>query len=405
MVEVCTVHPASADRKDFAPGDIVEALHEDGEWYLATIEVGNGSGTFIIKWHDGDTSDRVKHKYYLRRPGKGEKGNQWEPLGEVVRGAADMGRELVDWAQRSVASARWPTLLSEQKGPERRSRRGVCSLGGAGWGGLFKCFDHGDYDDETSSRKMAMRRATAPRRAESEEDIEGDGIPQWSQPPALASGVQTSRSLTSYCLELFRLHDLTRRGALEGEELKTLVSRIAMMQSGGCAGSGVAACEASTWARFGQRGGQPLSYPAFEAAMFLLLEDMAPERPLAQEVFLRDLIRASTSPGGSSVEAQDEEPVPLSAPATAGQDADVPSRTVWRPPPLSTVEEEPPRSGCSPSSEAGAFSVHGSNRASWRSHVLQPAEQPSAVEVTEGSSASRRNWRSAILETEGVASE
>eukprot|EP00961_Rhodomonas_salina_P006629 90074-Rhodomonas_salina.1 len=40
-------------------GEVVMGLHESGGWYDATVTKAEGQ-TYVLRWHDGDTSDRVK---------------------------------------------------------------------------------------------------------------------------------------------------------------------------------------------------------------------------------------------------------------------------------------------------------------------------------------------------------
>lgn len=48
-------------------GEVVEGLFKNGKWYRATIERVEGPDEYIMAWDDGDQTDKVKTRRYLRR--------------------------------------------------------------------------------------------------------------------------------------------------------------------------------------------------------------------------------------------------------------------------------------------------------------------------------------------------
>ncbi len=53
-------------RTGFDVGDRIEGKYKTGKWYSAVIESRNMDGTFVLRWDDGDTEDRVKLAKDLR---------------------------------------------------------------------------------------------------------------------------------------------------------------------------------------------------------------------------------------------------------------------------------------------------------------------------------------------------
>jgi hypothetical protein len=71
---------------EFAVGDRVKGLYKNGNWYLATVEAYNpGDGTYLLKWDDGDSQDRVKTPEQLQKAGEeyAQWGSTWE-TGDVI---------------------------------------------------------------------------------------------------------------------------------------------------------------------------------------------------------------------------------------------------------------------------------------------------------------------------------
>jgi hypothetical protein len=83
---------------EFSVGDRVKGLYMTGKWYSATIEAVNFDGTYLLKWDDGDTKDRVKTLDQLRRADLGtfeEGGTLWGSVwreGDVIGLACDLER-------------------------------------------------------------------------------------------------------------------------------------------------------------------------------------------------------------------------------------------------------------------------------------------------------------------------
>eukprot|EP00494_Astrolonche_serrata_P025490 UN25751 len=57
--------PESDELKDkqvtYEIGDVVSSLYQNGNYYQCTLQTKNADGTFNVRWHDGDTQDRLSH--------------------------------------------------------------------------------------------------------------------------------------------------------------------------------------------------------------------------------------------------------------------------------------------------------------------------------------------------------
>jgi hypothetical protein len=83
---------------EFGVGDRVQGLYMTGKWYSATIDAVNYDGTYLLKWDDGDSKDRVKTIDQLRRADLStfdEAGTLWGGVwqeGDVIGLACDLER-------------------------------------------------------------------------------------------------------------------------------------------------------------------------------------------------------------------------------------------------------------------------------------------------------------------------
>ena len=79
---------------EFGVGDRVRGLYKNGKWYLASVEAYNpDDGTYLLKWDDGDSQDRVKTPEQLQAADGDEArwGAAWQ-AGDVIGLACDLDR-------------------------------------------------------------------------------------------------------------------------------------------------------------------------------------------------------------------------------------------------------------------------------------------------------------------------
>jgi hypothetical protein len=317
----------------FGAGSKVYALFRDGEWYPATIEVGDGQGNFIVRWEDGDSSDRVKRAEELKkRSSADDVSNHWEAISQ----AANAGREWVDWAWQGVTDTVGPMVFTTCLDDESAAKRHLYRQEGPP-----APPPHTIVDDSLNG---LMDSGSCYTLAHS--GAEKNAAPSFS--PTQRLGPRHNDAFESMLGELFRLLDANASGELEEEELARLRGKVSVLRRG----AGEAVCTALRAAEeWGiPSNGEALTYTAFKEYVLHVLEVVEPDVS-AQEMLLQQFVRSSR---------QSRAPAPISHSAYG---------------PLSTVEEgmTPVASNCTsgavPSklSNGEAAADGHPSRASWRS--------------------------------------
>eukprot|EP00927_Polykrikos_kofoidii_P080142 TRINITY_DN7700_c2_g1_i1.p1 TRINITY_DN7700_c2_g1~~TRINITY_DN7700_c2_g1_i1.p1 ORF type:complete len:420 (-),score=73.25 TRINITY_DN7700_c2_g1_i1:140-1399(-) len=273
--------------QQFRPGDVVEALWGDGEWYPATVEVGNGVDAYIIRWSDGDPSDRVKHARDLRWPNQSSDEDDDRFLLsklDSIKGTAITGRDLAVWAVRGVASASvnlWKrgsgnnalfrTCLGDE-GCDQRSRKNRKSVETVVVSDLLagRCADDLVGRSPPESPVFSGQDPEA-KRAHGEESTIQDGIE-----PLLK--------------ELFLLLDVNFSKALEEEEFTKLREKVAVLRRGAAEETCGALRAAEERALLHK--GLPIEYSTFCEYMVSVLNTVEPEEH-AQKVIMQQFVNDS----------------------------------------------------------------------------------------------------------------
>lgn len=295
----------------------------DGEWYPATVEVGNGADAYIVRWEDGDGSDRVKTVHDLRprltdKVAADVRGQGWEPVGEALSSAATSSREWAGWAWTGVSTA------------------GLDLWGRAGGPSVFTtCLE----EDECGSnyRQRVVPRPPPPPPHTIVDDGDGGedaatarlGLPscasEGSWRPRVAPA-QLSRHFEGLLEELFELLDGNKSGALEEDEALRLRSKVAVLRRGADEAICGALRAAEEWGL--PAGGQPLAYPAFREYVLHVLEIVEPDQQ-SQEMILQQFVRSGRQHArqakppsvpyatGPRLSAVEEAPTPTSACGTS----------------------------------------------------------------------------------------
>ena len=85
---------------EFGVGDRVRGLYKNGKWYLASVEAYNpDDGTYLLKWDDGDSQDRVKTPEQLQAA-DGDEATGMHPIMPCIGSRPNESELVVDEADR-----------------------------------------------------------------------------------------------------------------------------------------------------------------------------------------------------------------------------------------------------------------------------------------------------------------
>eukprot|EP00927_Polykrikos_kofoidii_P020563 TRINITY_DN19783_c0_g1_i3.p1 TRINITY_DN19783_c0_g1~~TRINITY_DN19783_c0_g1_i3.p1 ORF type:complete len:398 (-),score=85.75 TRINITY_DN19783_c0_g1_i3:66-1259(-) len=340
----------------FRSGDAVEALHQDGEWYPATVQVGNGDNVYIISWKDGDQSDRVKQAADLRFPcGTGS--------------TSDDGSDEEDDSFLEKLGSIKITAVSESLDFVGRALSRFASVGVNMWSGntegMWSCMKKVDgdpsgqpckRDDRIVVRDLFKLHADEDTRP-NESLVDHAGA---DKSPSTESK-QTSVAVT-LLKELFELHDVNSSGALEEDEFATLREGVSVLRRGATAE------HFKTLRGTEQEGlsheGSLLTFVAFCEYMTFVLDTVEPLK-YAQDMLLRQFING-VKERSEPAEAAEVQEAPVCTTASTQSAAQV-----RRLPTVEEAFESPPSSprGPTPPCDSDVI-LFGAARSSWRSSVL-----------------------------------